>query len=115
MSDSEKPKSWRECRQSIRHGWVISFVYVECKCEQLSKLLDQWAFRHICSTSFAFFARKIVDSARIFFKLSLSYGIMRFKVCRSVSVNCIWEITDYNPTTKNPKIRKSIFTESGAA
>ncbi len=47
MSDSEKPKSWRERRQSIKHKWHVPFVYVEWRCEQLSKLLEQWAFLDI--------------------------------------------------------------------
>jgi len=47
MSDSEKPKSWRERDQFIKHKWFVPFIYVEWRCEQLSKLLEQWAFLDI--------------------------------------------------------------------
>ena len=32
------------------------------------------------------------EPAEIFLKFRLSYGIMGFEVCRSVSAKCIWEI-----------------------
>ena len=48
MSDSEKPKSsWQERRHSVKHKWSGPFVYFEWKCEQLSGLLEQWAFLDI--------------------------------------------------------------------
>ena len=47
MSDSEKPESWRERKQFIKHKWFVPFIYVEWRCEQLSKLLDHWAFLDI--------------------------------------------------------------------
>lgn len=47
MSDSEKPKSWKELKQSIKHKWAVPFVYFEWKCEQLSGLLKRWAFLDI--------------------------------------------------------------------
>ena len=48
MSDSKKPKSsWAERSQSIQHTRAVPFVYFEWKCEQLSELLEQWAFLDI--------------------------------------------------------------------
>jgi len=44
MSDTEKPKSWQERRQSIKHKWVVPFVYAEWLCERVSYLLERWAF-----------------------------------------------------------------------
>ena len=49
MNDSEKPKSsWRERRQSIKHKWLVPFVYVEWRCEQISERLGRWALLDIC-------------------------------------------------------------------
>ncbi len=47
MSDSEKPKSWKERRQSIKHKWLVPFVYPEWLCERFSYFLGQWAFLDI--------------------------------------------------------------------
>ena len=48
MSDSEKPKSsWRERRQSIKHKWLVPFIFPEWLCERLSYLLGRWAFLDI--------------------------------------------------------------------
>jgi len=47
MSDDEKSKNWRERKQSIKHRWTIPFVYLEWRSEQLSKILEQWAFLDI--------------------------------------------------------------------
>lgn len=33
--------------QSIKHKWLVPFVYFEWKCEQLSELLKRWAFLNI--------------------------------------------------------------------
>jgi uncharacterized protein YjbI with pentapeptide repeats len=47
MSDSEKPKNWRERRRSIKHKWLIPFIFPEWLCEQLSYFLGRWAFLDI--------------------------------------------------------------------
>ena len=48
MSNSEKPKSsWRERRQSIKHKWLVPFIFTEWLCEWVSYLLRQWAFLDI--------------------------------------------------------------------
>jgi len=45
MNDSEKPKSsWRERRQTIKHKWLVPFIFAEWHCERVSSLLGQWAF-----------------------------------------------------------------------
>jgi len=49
MSDSEKPKSWREHRKKIKHKGLVPFVFLlvkygEWRCEQLSDILERWAF-----------------------------------------------------------------------
>ncbi|UCC99420.1 MAG: pentapeptide repeat-containing protein, partial [Phycisphaerales bacterium] len=47
MSDSEKPKSWKDRRQSIKHKWLAPFIFPEWLCERLSYFLGQWAFLEI--------------------------------------------------------------------
>jgi hypothetical protein len=47
MSDSEKPKSWRERRKKIKKKWHVPFIYLEWRCERLSYWLGQWAFLDI--------------------------------------------------------------------
>jgi len=48
MSYSEKPKSWRERRQSIKHKWQAPFIFcVEWPCEWISYWLGEWAFLDI--------------------------------------------------------------------
>ncbi|MFZ2148771.1 MAG: pentapeptide repeat-containing protein, partial [Sedimentisphaerales bacterium] len=48
MSDSEKQKSsWRERRQTIKHKWLVPFIFPEWLCERLSYLLGRWAFLEI--------------------------------------------------------------------
>jgi len=47
MSDSEKPKSWKEHKQSIKHKWLVPFMLPGWLCKQLSYFLGQWAFLHI--------------------------------------------------------------------
>jgi len=48
MSDSEKPKSWKERRQSIKHKWHVPFIFPEWLCERFSYFLGQWALLDIC-------------------------------------------------------------------
>ena len=43
MSDSEKPKSWKEVRQSIKHKWLVLFIFPEWLCEWFSYFLGRWA------------------------------------------------------------------------
>lgn len=40
-------ESWQERRKRIRYRWAVPFVYAEWRCEQLSHLLEQWAFLDI--------------------------------------------------------------------
>jgi hypothetical protein len=47
MSDSEKPKSWRERRQSIKYKLLILVIFPEWLCERISYFLGQWAFLDI--------------------------------------------------------------------
>ena len=48
MNDSEKPKSsWLERRQTIKHKWLVLFIFPEWFCERLSYLLGRWAFLDI--------------------------------------------------------------------
>ena len=47
MSDSEKPRSWTEHKQSIKHKWLVPFTLPRWLCKQLSYFLGQWAFLHI--------------------------------------------------------------------
>ncbi|MCP4607584.1 MAG: pentapeptide repeat-containing protein [Planctomycetes bacterium] len=47
MSDTEKPKSWQERRRTIKHKWLIAFIFSEWLCERISYLLEQWAFLDI--------------------------------------------------------------------
>ncbi len=49
MSDSEKPKSWKELSQLITHKWQAPFIYwIEWPCEWISYWLGQWALLEIC-------------------------------------------------------------------
>lgn len=43
MSDSEKPKSWKERRQSIKHKWLVPVFWVEWFFEFLRYFLDHSA------------------------------------------------------------------------
>ncbi len=48
MSDSEKPKTWWERRQSIKHKWHVPFIFVvEWPCEWISYWLGELAFLDI--------------------------------------------------------------------
>ncbi len=47
MSDSEKPKSWKEHKQSIRHKWLVPFMLPGWLCKQLAYFLGQWALLDI--------------------------------------------------------------------
>lgn len=48
MSDSKKPKSWRERKQSIKHKWQVPLIFsIEWPCEWISYWLEQWAFLDI--------------------------------------------------------------------
>ncbi|HCO95502.1 MAG TPA: hypothetical protein DIU00_16400 [Phycisphaerales bacterium] len=44
MSDSEKPKSWRERRQSIKHKWLWFFIVLKRLYELLSYWVQHWSF-----------------------------------------------------------------------
>jgi uncharacterized protein YjbI with pentapeptide repeats len=44
MSDSERPKPWKERRQTIKHKWLVPFIFAEWLCEWLSYSLGKWAF-----------------------------------------------------------------------
>lgn len=48
MSDSEKPKSWQERSQSIKHKWLVPFIFAEWLCEWFSYILGKWALLDIC-------------------------------------------------------------------
>jgi hypothetical protein len=48
MSDSEKPKSWKERKRSIKHKWLMPLIFTEWLCERLSYLLGKWALLDIC-------------------------------------------------------------------
>lgn len=53
MSDSKKPKSWREFKQSIepkwlRQKWFVPFTWPEWILKWISYLLGQWALLDLC-------------------------------------------------------------------
>lgn len=47
MSDSEKPKSWSECKNSIKHKWHMPMVFVEWVCWRISPFLRQMSFLEV--------------------------------------------------------------------
>jgi len=48
MGRAEKSKrSWREYSETVRHKWVIPFVFVEWIYEQTSYILGRWAFLEV--------------------------------------------------------------------
>ncbi len=48
MGRIEKTKrSWRECRETVKHRWQVPFIFAEWLCEQFSHLLGRWAFLEI--------------------------------------------------------------------
>jgi hypothetical protein len=64
-------------------------------CSEEPKIVGKSGFSVYFRGFLTFFVKKLADSARIFLIMRKVYVIMRFEVCRSLSVNCILEISDY--------------------
>lgn len=47
MSKVERPKYWKEQRQSIKHRWFTPVIFFEWVCEWISYWLGEWAFLQI--------------------------------------------------------------------
>jgi len=43
MSDSEKPKSWRERKKTIKHKWHVLFIFQGWILEHIEYCLEHWA------------------------------------------------------------------------
>jgi hypothetical protein len=43
----EKPMSWNERREGIRHGWAVPFVWIEHRLEWTAYVLSRWSFLEV--------------------------------------------------------------------